>query len=144
VDDSGGTVLLVGVIFLVIGAVMIGLAIFVFNRTRRFLRTALDATGTILELRESSGSEGGTVYSAVVAFQTTCGRSIRWEESMASNPPAGQPGEQLVMKYDPANPQKARIAKATRMWFMPMLFGGLGLLFLGLGVVLTIAGALAR
>ena len=143
-DDSGGTLLLVGVIFLGIGAVMIGLAIIFFSRTRRFLRTAVEATGTILELRESSGSEGGTVYSAVVEFQTADGRSIRWEESMASNPPAGQPGEQLVMKYDPANPQKARIAKATRMWFMPMLFGGLGLLFLGLGVVLTIAGALAR
>ena len=143
-NDSGGTVLLVGVIFLVIGAVMIGLAIFFFSRTRRFLRSALDATGTILELRESSGSDGGTVYSAVVEFPTTDGRRIRWEESMASNPPAGQPGEQLVMKYDPANPQKARIAKATRMLFMPMLFGGLGLLFLGLGVVLTIAGALAR
>lgn len=142
-DDSGGTLLLVGVIFLGVAAVMLGLGIFFFVRTRRFLRTAVEATGTIIELRESSGSEGGTVYSAVVDFQTADGRSIRWEESMASNPPAGQPGEQLVMKYDPANPQRARIAKATRMWFMPVLFGGLGVLFLGLGVVLTVAGIVA-
>lgn len=142
-DDSGGTLLLVGVIFLGVAAVMLGLGIFFLVRTRRFLRTAVEATGTIIELRESSGSEGGTVYSAVVDFQTADGRSIRWEESMASNPPAGQPGEQLVMKYDPANPQRARIAKATRMWFMPVLFGGLGVLFLGLGVVLTVAGIVA-
>lgn len=142
-DDSGGTLLLVGVIFLGVAAVMLGLGIFFFVRTRRFLRTAVEAMGTIVELRESSGSEGGTVYSAVVDFQTADGRSIRWQESMASNPPAGQPGEQLVMKYDPANPQRARIAKATRMWFMPVLFGALGVLFLGLGVVLTVAGILA-
>ena len=142
--DDSSALLLVGVIFIAVGAVFIGLGIFFFIRTRRFLRTAVETAGTIVELRESSGSQGGTVYSAVVEFQTTDGRSIRWEESMASNPPAGQPGEQLVMKYDPANPNKARIAKATRMWFMPMLFGGLGLLFFVIGVVLTIAGALAR
>lgn len=142
-DDSGGTLLLVGVIFLGVGAVMLGLGIFFFVRTRRFLRTAVEAMGTIVELRESSGSEGGTVYSAVVEFQTADGRGMRWEESMASNPPAGQPGEQLVMKYDPANPQRARIAKATRMWFMPVLFGGLGVLFLGLGMVLAVAGIVA-
>jgi len=142
--DDSSALLLVGVIFIAIGAIFIGLGIFFFIRTRRFLRTAVEVTGTIVELRESSGSEGGTVYSAVVEFQTADARSIRWEESMASNPPAGQPGEQLVMKYDPANPNKARIAKATRMWFTPMLFGGLGLLFFVIGVVLTIAGALAR
>jgi Protein of unknown function (DUF3592) len=142
--DDSSALLLVGVIFVAIGAVFIGLGIFFFIRTRRFLRTAAEATGTIVELRESSGSEGGTVYSAVVEFQTADGRSIRWEESMASNPPAGQPGEQLVMKYDPANPNTARIAKATRMWFMPVLFGGLGLLFFVIGVVLTIAGAVTR
>ena len=141
--DDSSALLLVGVIFIAIGAIFIGLGIFFFIRTRRFLRTAVETAGTIVELRESWGSEGGTVYSAVVEFQTADGRSIRWEESMASNPPAGQPGEQLVMKYDPANPQRARIAKATRMWFMPVLFGGLGLLFLVIGVVLTVAGLVA-
>ena len=143
-DDSGGTVLLVGVIFLATGAVMIGLAIFFFTRTRRFLRTAAEATGTIVDLLESSGSEGGTAYSAVVEFQTADGRTIRWEESMASNPPVGRKGDPVLMKYDPANPSKARVAKATRMWFMPALFGGLGALFFGVGVVLTVVGALQR
>jgi len=143
-DDSGGTVLLVGVIFIATGAVMIGLAIFFFSRTRRFLRTAVEATGTIVELVESSGSEGGTAYSAVVEFQTADGRAVRWEESMASNPPVGRKGDQLLMKYDPADPNKARVAKATRMWFMPALFGGLGGLFFGVGVVLAVVGALQR
>jgi hypothetical protein len=83
-------------------------------------------------------------YSAVVEFQTADGGTIRWEESMASNPPVGRKGDQLLMKYDPANPSKARVAKATRMWFMPVLFGGLGALFFGVGVVLTVVGALQR
>jgi Protein of unknown function (DUF3592) len=141
-DDTGGTLLLVGLIFLAVGAVQLGLGIFFFVRTRRFLRRAVETTGTIVDLIESSGSEGGTVYQAVVEFQTADGRAIRWQESMASNPPAGQPGEQIPIKYDPANPNKARIAKTFRLWFLSGLFGLLGLLFLGLGVVLTVAGVL--
>jgi hypothetical protein len=140
--DEGGTLLLVGLIFLGVGAIQLGLGIFFFVRTRRFLRTAVEATGTIVELLESSGSEGGTVYQAVVEFQTADGRSIRWQEAMASNPPAGQQGDQLLMKYDPVNPQRARIARATRLWFLPGLFGLLGLLFFAIGVVLTAAGVL--
>ena len=141
-DDTGGILLLVGLIFLAVGAVQLGLGIFFFVRTRRFLRRAVETTGTIVDLIESSGSEGGTVYQAVVEFQTADGRAIRWQESMASNPPAGQPGEQIPIKYDPANPNKARIAKTFRLWFLSGLFGLLGLLFLGLGVVLTVAGVL--
>ena len=141
--DNGGELLLVVIIFLAVAAVMLALGFFFLARTRRFLRTALDATGTIVDLVESSGSEGGTVYQAVVEFQTADGRSVRWQETMASNPPAGEPGHDVAMKYDPADPSKARIAKATRMWFMPVLFGALGLLFLGLGVALTVAGLVA-
>jgi hypothetical protein len=140
VDDSGGTLLLVGIIFLAVGLVQLGLGIFFFLRTRRFLRTAVTTTGTIVDLIESSGSEGGTVYQAVVEFQTADGRTVRWQESMASNPAAGQPGDRVPMKYDPSDPDKARIAKTFRLWFLSGLFVLLGLLFLGIGVVLTVAG----
>jgi hypothetical protein len=141
VVSDKGVLILVGLLFVGIGIVFGALAWFFLARTRRFLRTAVDATGTIIDLVESSGSEGGTTYSAVVRFQTADGREIQWTESMASNPPAGKRGDQLLMKYDPANPQSARIAKTSRLWFMPMLFGGLGALFFAIGVVLAVVGA---
>jgi len=75
-----------------------------------------------------------------VQFQTADGRGITWTETMASNPPAGQVGEQTPIKYDPANPSKARIAKRFRLWFLSGLLGLLGLLFLGIGAVLSAAG----
>jgi hypothetical protein len=142
-DDTGGTLLLVGVIFLAVGAIQLGLGIFFFARTRRFLRTAVETTGTIVDLVESRSSEGGTSYKAVVEFQTADGRSMKWTESMASNPPAGDIGEQIPIKYDPKNPSRARIAKRFRLWFVSALLGLLGLLFLGIGAVLTAAGVLA-
>jgi len=140
VSDTG-VLILVGLSFVGIGIVFGALAWFFLARTRRFLRTAANATGTVIELIESSGSEGGTTYSAVVQFRTTDGREIHWTESMASNPPAGQRGDTLQMKYDPANPQTARIAKTSRLWFMPIFLGGMGVLFLAVGAVLAVVGS---
>jgi Protein of unknown function (DUF3592) len=139
-DDAGGTLLLVGIIFLAVGAVQLGLGVFFLARTRRFLRTAVDTTGTIVDLLESHSSEGGTTFQAVVEFQTADGRTIQWTERMASNPPAGQSGDQVPMKYDPTDPDDARIAKTFRLWFLSGLLGLLGPLFFGIGVVLTVAG----
>jgi Protein of unknown function (DUF3592) len=133
----------IGLIFLGVGAVQVALAGFFIARTRRFLRTAIDASGTIVELLESRSSEGGPSYQAVVEFPTGDGTLIRWTETMASNPPAGQPGEQLPMKYDPADPRNARISRPFRLWFLSGLFGLLGLVFVVIGAGLMAAGAVA-
>lgn len=75
-----------------------------------------------------------------MAFKTAEGRDLQWTESMATNPPAGQPGDQVPVKYDPTDPEEARIAKPFRLWFLPGLFGLLGGLFGGLGAVFTVIG----
>jgi Protein of unknown function (DUF3592) len=141
-DDGSGTFLLIGVIFLAVGLPMVLIAIYLIFRTRRFLRTAVSTTGVIVDLIASSGSEGGTVYQAVVDFQTADGRTVRWTESMASSPAAGQPGEQIPMKYNPDNPEEARINRTFRMWFLPGLLIFLGVVFGGLGALFTILGLL--
>lgn len=119
---------------------MFAIAVFLFVRTRRFLETAVDTTGTIVDLIASSSSDGGTVYKAVVAFKAADGRDVTWTESMASNPPPGQPGDEVPVKYDPTNPEEARIAKPFRLWFLPGLLGLLGGIFGGLGAVFTVIG----
>jgi Protein of unknown function (DUF3592) len=141
-DDGSGTLLLVGAIFLVIGVVLFAIGGFLWMRTRRFLETAVDTTGVIVDLLESSGSDGGTVYQAVVEFQTREGQTVRWTESMASSPAAGDVGDQLPMKYNPDDPNEARIARAFRMWFVTMLLSGMGLMFGATGLVLVILGVL--
>ena len=140
--DGSGTLILVGAIFLFVAAILLAIGVFLWMRTRRFLRTAVDTTGVIVDLIESSGSEGGTVYQAVVEFQTREGRTVRWTESMASSPAAGDVGDQLPMKYNPENPQEARIARFFRMWFVSVLLTGMGAMFGATGAVLLILGVI--
>ena len=140
-SEAASDVLLpLGLGFLGLGLLFVGLAAFFFFRTRKFLETAVSTSGTIVDLVASSGSEGGTVYQSVVQFMTADGQTVTWQESMASNPPAGQPGDQVPMLYDPTDPNDARIAKPFRMWFLPGLFALLGVIFDGVGAVMAIIG----
>jgi len=128
-----------------IGVAMLTLAIFFWRQTRRFLETAVDTEGTIINLATVT-RRGETSYRAIVEFDTRDGSRIRWRDKTTSDPPVGQRGDRLPMKYDRANPRNARINLPSRLWFAPRFLGGLAVLFFGVGlccvVVVVIAPAI--
>jgi hypothetical protein len=132
-------VLAIGFGFLGVGAVFVVVAYLCSVPTRRFLLTAVDATGTVVDLAESSRPEGGgSRFSVIVEFRTAGGATVRWTERTASDPPVGQPGEAVPIKYDPTDPQRARLGTPARLWLLPRLFGTIGAAFFGTGAILVI------
>jgi hypothetical protein len=59
------------------------------------------------------------------------------QDSLSSNPPLFQVGQEINVLYESGNPQKARIKKWMNLYFVPVLLGGLGLVFGGVGIVLV-------
>lgn len=55
-------------------------------------------------------------------------------DSIGSNPPRFTVGQLVTVRYDPQNVSNARLAGRFRLWFVPMPLGGLGVLFLGVGI----------
>ncbi len=130
--------LIIGIVFSLVGMLLAVIAIFLFVRTRIFLRTAQEVKGTVIRMVYHHSSEGGGGYSPVYQFRTLEGQTIEAGDSMSSNPPMFREGQVIDVLYDPANPQKARIKKWMSLYFVSVLLGGLGLVFGGVGVVMLI------
>jgi hypothetical protein len=127
-----------GLLFIAIGLVPGSFGVYSFVRNWRFLRTAIRASGTVTEMRERPGSEGGTTYTPIVTFTAQSGEAIHFTSRVSSNQPRFHVGQEVPVVYDPHHPQHASMPSFIVFWFAALLFGGFGLLFImaGLFVVL--------
>ena len=79
------------------------------------------ASGTVVRLAESDSAEGGCcVYSPVVEVRAD-GRVYSFESDNASDPPAYRVGQEVSVRYDPANPATAQIDSFGERWLFPII-----------------------
>ncbi|MGA4844567.1 DUF3592 domain-containing protein [Streptomyces sp. G45] len=135
--------LAVGAVSLVVGLVLAGISV-------SFLVDAERAQGTVvaLEWRSSGGdSDGGTSRRTrgddeptaypVVEFRTEDGTPTRFRDSTGSNPAAYEVGERVEVLYRADSPEDARIKGFLSLWLGPLILGGIGLVFTGIGAGLA-------
>jgi hypothetical protein len=117
-------------IFLAVGLVLLLIAGFLTYKTKNFERTALKASGRVVDLVKRHGSSGGNsrTYSPVVIYTDDKGVEHRYTANFSSNPPAYEVGETLTIYYDPWDPDNASIA-GWGSYLGAVIVGGLGLLF---------------
>ncbi|MFI0821054.1 DUF3592 domain-containing protein [Streptomyces sp. NPDC021098] len=131
-----------GTLFLVIGLILAGVSI-------SFLSDAKHARGTVVALewrddhdstsRRRSSSNGPAAY-PVVEFTSADGTPRTFRSSMGSNPPSYERGERVEVLYQADSPDDARINGFASLWLLPLIFGGLGLLFAGVGTAVAVVG----
>jgi hypothetical protein len=132
------TELIIGTVFGLVGGLLFVIGVFLFIRTRMFISSSQEVKGTVIRMLSSSGSEGGTVYAPVFKFTTIQGQVMEVEEKVYSSPPGFSVGEVVDILYDPQNPGNARAKKWSSLYFVPLLLGGMGAVFGGIGVVLLV------
>ena len=109
-----------------VGLVLIGIAFFLWVRTREFIASARPVKGTVIGM--DSDSEGASA--PVFKFTALNGDIVEKHETMYSNPPAHRVGDVVDILYDPNDPQHARIAKKSNLYFAPILLAVLGGIFI--------------
>jgi len=133
------TELTLGIVFSLVGGLLALIGLFLFIRTRIFIGNAQEVKGIVIQMvysrGSSSNSSGG--YAPIYQFRTLDGQNIVKQDSLSSNPPRFQVGQELDILYEPGNPQKARINKWMNLYFVPVLLGGMGLIFGGVGIVIV-------
>ena len=133
----------VGSLFFVIGLGLLLAAFFSYRSTSSFVDAALRMPGTVVELTRSASSgststASGSTYRPVVSFRDANGNKHEFISSVGSNPPSHRKGEAVEVLYLENEPHEAKINSFMHLWFFAVLLGGLGLVFLLLGLGLLI------
>lgn len=97
------------------------------------------ADGTVVDITDT-----GKSYAPIVEFRPASGTPARFTSQLGSNPPAFSVGERVRVRYDPANPQDARIDQYWQIWFLPTAFGAFGAPFLFGGIAFGVMTLSAR
>jgi Protein of unknown function (DUF3592) len=108
-----GGVAILGLVLGAIGAVTL-------MSQARFRRRARTAPGVITGLRATrtrgSAGEPGSQRACypTVRFITAAGQEVEAESRLPANPPPGRPGQQVTVRYDPADPRRFATAAMAR------------------------------
>jgi hypothetical protein len=140
----------------VVGLVLLLGSLAVCNHTASFVRRASRTQGIVTALvphqstdysnTRASVSRLPTVtysYEPVVRFRYGP-QQIQFSDSVASSPPAYHVGETVSVLYLESNPYNARIDSFLSLWLLPLIFGGIGAIFLAVGASMILRGAGAR
>jgi Protein of unknown function (DUF3592) len=146
--DAGVVTLLAG-IFGAVALILLLIAAGLALHTGAFLRGSASATGTVVALvgREScsTDSDGRSscriVHAPRVRFSTADGRQIEYLSRVANHPSPYHEGQQVEIRYRPADPTEARIYSFVDLWLAPVIVGGIGGIF---GVIAGVLAMIAR
>ena len=131
------TSIIIGIVFSLVGGLLLAIGLFIWIRTRTFINSSQETKGTVIRMLYSSDSDGSG-YAPVFKFTTITGQSVEVAEKVYSNPPQFREGQVIDVLYDPQNPNRARVKKWSTLYFVPLLLGGMGVVFGGVGVLLLI------
>ena len=132
---------LVALLFDAIGVIFVVIAVLVYSRTQDFLERSTATEGIVIDLvvSRSSGSSGSSrTYYPVVKFTTAKGEEIEFKSNTGSSPPSHREGEIVSVRYDPADPYRARIDSFFSLWGLVVIPGALGLVFSLVGGILFV------
>jgi hypothetical protein len=114
--------ILVGVGCLIAGGVLC-------FRTRAFLASAKTTSGSVIRLEPSTGSHGETMYHIIFTFTDDSGSRHTVRTSYSQHPQPYQIGDPVVVLYQPASPESARIRSFSSLWLAPVVLGAIGVTF---------------
>jgi hypothetical protein len=126
---------IVGIAFVAIALLFVIFGVRSFVRRRAFLRRSTAAEGAVVRVEEHKDSEGDITYAPVVQFRTSEGTVHEIEPDISTGTPRHQVGQTLPVRYDPGEPEKARITTGLYNWFAPLLLWGIAVMCAAVGLV---------
>jgi len=119
-----------GPLYLILfGLVFFGIGAGLTYHQRALEGQGVQTQGKVIHLEESCDEDGCT-YKPVVRFETQDGKSVSFQGTYSSSPPAYQIGETVTVTYSLEEPEKAVIVGEGQLFRIIFMIAG--------GVVITI------
>lgn len=135
----------IGIIFSLVGAILFAIAGFTFYNQQQFLDKAHVASGKVIEVRKDRSSKNGRTFYPIVEFIDEQGKTIRFNSSFSTSPPAYEVGELVEVYYEYNKPYRAEIKGFFPQWLTVLISGTMCLIFSSLGIViLSISGRVKK
>jgi hypothetical protein len=129
-------------IFFVIGLGLFTGGIFAIQHTRRFVQTAVEVPGVVIEnvWREKQDRDRGTSWVSYprIRFRNREGQEVTFTSTTGSSPPSYRVNEPVTILYDPQEPHNASIKSFAELWLLPVILCGMGLIFSSFGIVAVV------
>ena len=123
-----------GCLFLGLGPGAVVYSVYSIARTREFLRGCVETSGEVIRLERSSGGRFGPENAPVFTFVAADGKAHTVTSEVYSSPPGFSEGDSVLVRYDPANPEDARIHTFFQTWGGAVIWGIVGAAFIGFGL----------
>lgn len=116
--------------FIMLGLGLLSLAITIgFGGSVLWFRThALQTHGTVIAEVLTPYADGN-MYCPTIRYTTREGQTLEHDSDICAWPPAYEEGQQVTVYYDRTNPKDVQRVSLFGNWFIPGLFGFLGIIF---------------
>jgi hypothetical protein len=133
-------------VFVPLGLLLLAWAAYKYLDTRAWLRRSVEAPGSVIEMVRVRDRETGDVsFAPLVRFQTRDGKSIEFQSSFRSNPPAYTVGQTVTVLYDPDDPNAAAVSGVFSIWGFSIILALVGFVFVMIGIgIMLIARRLSQ
>lgn len=126
-----------------IGALFLVIAAFSLQARLSFesdaLRTDGEVVGVVQSSRIDNDGRRSTSWCPTVRFTSESSGTLTFTARTCSNPPSYRIGEHVDVLYLRGEPESAAIDSPAERWLLPLVFGGIGLVFLLIGLLLTLS-----
>jgi hypothetical protein len=138
---------ILGATFGLVGTVLLTVSVALGASTVSFLVSADRTDGTVTDMvpytttkRDYSGMHNTTtLWRPVVEFRVD-DQEYTFQSSVGTSPPAHRVGDTVSVAYDPDDPSDARLASFGTVFLVPLITGGIGLVFAPIGAVFVVLG----
>lgn len=122
---------------MLIGAAFAAFSWQLYKADQAFMQQSAPATGVVLKSEYVKSERSGGAYYAIIAFQLSNGKKLKFRNEPGTGRPIYKDGEQVEIRYETKNPANAKIAGFWELWGLTAIFGGFGLVFLLAGVIIS-------